>query len=203
MIRTTSRAFVFVLLLSFLGTAWAQRRRDPLNDKEVDQLRETAQEPEKRMKLYIGFAKARMEMIEHMRTDPNLMGEDGSEMRARLEDLAALVDEIDDNLDQFNEHSQDLRKPLKTVVEMNSDFQVKLTELKRTSTQAQLRGYGFALDSAIDSVGESADSARAMLQDQLAKRGKPKENPKEDKEEKQDKPCKGRDDEIKPPCSPC
>jgi hypothetical protein len=195
--RTTHCAFAFIVLTAFLGTAWAQRRHDPLNDSEVDQLRETAQEPEKRMKLYIGFAKARMEMVEHMRTDPKLMGENGSEMRARLEDLATLVDEIDDNLDQFNGRSQDLRKPLKTIVEMDSDFQVKLAELKRTSTQAQLRGYGFALDDAIDSVNESADAARTMLQDQLSKRGKPKDNPKEDK------PVKVHDDGVKAPCSPC
>jgi TolA-binding protein len=187
--------------LLFLGAPlWAQRKHDPLNDSEIDQLRETAQEPDRRMKLYIKFARARMEMLQQMRTDPKLMGDNGSEVRTVLEDLATLVDETDDNLDQFNGRSQDLRKPLKMIVEMDSDFQVKLAELKRTSTAEQLRGYGFALESAIDSVNESADSARAMLADQLVKRGKPKDNPKEDKD---DKPSKNHDDGVKAPCSPC
>ncbi|HEU5400842.1 MAG TPA: hypothetical protein VFU86_05765 [Terriglobales bacterium] len=206
MTRNIHRAVIAFMLLWFLGTglaALAQRHRDPLNDNEVNQLRETAQEPEKRMKLYVGFAKSRMEMIEHMRTDPKLMGDDDSEMVARLQDLATLVDEVDDNLDDYNDKSQDLRKPLKTIIEMDSDFQVKLTELKRTSTPEQLRNYGVALEEAADSVSESADSARAMLEDQLAKRGTPKDNPKEDKEDT--KKRKGHDDgaEVKPPCSPC
>lgn len=192
---------VWTVLFLLATPAWAQRRHDPLNDKEVDQLRETAQEPDQRMKLYVGFAKARMEMIEHMRIDPKLMGENYSEMRGLLEDLATLVDETDDNLDQYNSRSDDLRKPLKLIVQMDSDFQVKLEELKRTSTPEQLRAYGFALESAMDSVNESADSARAMLQDQLEKRGKPKEG-KEDKEEKPSRK-KHDDDEVKPPCSPC
>jgi hypothetical protein len=81
MTRTICRAFISLMLLSFLGTGlslFAQRHRDPLNDDEVNQLREAAQDPEKRMKLYMGFAKSRMEMIEHMRTDPKLMGENDS-----------------------------------------------------------------------------------------------------------------------------
>jgi hypothetical protein len=206
MTRIMHRAILSLMVLSFLGaglSALAQRHRDPLNDDEVNQLREAAQEPDKRMKLYIGFAKSRMEMVEHMRTDPKLMGENDSEMVGRLQDIATLVDEIDDNLDQYNEKTQDLRKPLKSIIEMDSDFQVKLTELKRTSTPQQLRNYGIALEDATDSVGESADSARVMLEDQLAKRGKPTDNPKEDKEDT--KKRKGHDDgdEVKPPCSPC
>jgi hypothetical protein len=179
---------------------WAQRKHDPLNDKEIDELRETAQEPDKRMKLYVTFTKARMEMIQHMRTDPKLMGEKGEEMNSLLNDLAVLVDETDDNLDQFNGRSQDLRKPLKLIIEMDSDFQVKLNELKRTSSEQQLRQYGFALENALDSVNESADSARAMLADQVVKRGKAKDDPNY---EKPDKPGKGHDDSVKAPCSPC
>ncbi len=207
--RIMRRAFLSVLLLSFVGTglsALAQRHRDPLNDDEVNRLREAAQDPEKRMKLYVGFAKSRMEMIQHMRTDPKLMGDDDSEMSARLQDLATLVDEIDDNLDDYNSKTQDLRKPLKTVIEMDSDFQVKLTELKRTSSTEQLRNYGIALEDAADSVSESADSARALLEDQLAKRGSVKEQTKKEKEkeEKEEKKKEKRDsDEVKPPCSPC
>jgi hypothetical protein len=209
MSRILRRAFLSVLQRSFATTGLsllAQRHRDPLNDDEVNKLREAAQEPEKRMKLYIGFAKSRMEMIEHMRADPKLMGQDDSDMTDRLQDIATLVDEIDDNLDDYNDKTQDLRKPLKSVIEMDSDFQVKLTELKRTSTPEQLRNYGIALEDATGSVSESADSARAMLEDQLAKRGNVKEQTakEKEKEEKEEKKKEKRDsDEVKAPCSPC
>ena len=204
--RIMRRAFLSVLVVCFAGTGLsvlAQRHRDPLNDSEVNQLREAAQEPEKRIKLYIGFAKSRMEMIEHMRTDPKLMGENDSEMADRLQDIATLVDEIDDNLDDYNDKSQDLRKPLKSIIEMDSDFNLKLTELKRTSTPDQLRNYGIALEDATESVSESADSARALLADQLTNRGNVKEDAKKDKEDKKKDKNKDDSDEVKPPCSPC
>jgi hypothetical protein len=66
---------VVLLLAAFALPGMAQRRHDPLNEKEIDELRDTAQEPAKRIKLMIGYTKARMEMIEHMRTDPKLEGQ--------------------------------------------------------------------------------------------------------------------------------
>lgn len=203
MTRSTRRTISIFALLVMTLPCVAQRRRDPLNPKEVDELRETAQEPAKRMKLLVTYARARMEMIEHIRTDPKLAGENQSEIRNLLEDVATLVDEIDDNLDMYNQRTEDLRKPLKTIVEMNTDFQLKLRTIKETSSEAELRNIGFALENVTDSVNESADSARAMLADQVAKRGKTKDNDKEDKEDTKKK--KGHDDDSqpKPPCSPC
>lgn len=173
---------IALMLMTMATPLLAQRQRDPLTDKEVDALREAAQEPEKRMKLLMDFAKTRMEMIQHMQADPKLMGDRAENLRQRLDDLAELMDEVDDNLDMYNTRSEDLRKPLKAVIEMDSDFQVKLRTLRENSSAAQLKNYGFALENATDSVNESADSARAMLQDQIEKRGKSKE--KEEKEKK-------------------
>lgn len=193
---------IVLLLVAFTLPGMAQRRHDPLNEKEIDGLRDTAQEPAKRIKLMIGYANARMEMIEHMRTDRNLAGENGSGIRKLLDDVANLVDEIDDNLDMYNQRTEDLRKPLKSIIEMDSDFQLKLRTIKESSSAAELRNFGIELENAMDSVNESADSARAMLADQVSKRGKAKER-KDDKEDS--KPKKGHDDDSqpKPPCSPC
>ncbi len=202
MTRSLRCAVALLTLMAFAIPGSAQRKRDPLNDKEVEDLRETAQEPAKRMKLLVSYAKARMEMIEHMRTDPKLAGDNQSEIRKLLEDVAALVDEIDDNLDMYNQRTEDLRKPLKAIVEMDTDFQLKLRTIKEASSQDELRNIGFALENATESVNESADSARAMLADQVAKRGKAKDDGKEVKE---DKKKRNHDDDSQPkaPCSPC
>lgn len=193
--RYLQTLLVLALAATFVQSAEAQRHRDPLNDAEVDQLRESAQEPMQRMKLLVKFARARMGLVDQMRANPALIGKDSTGMRDALEDLASLVDEVDNNLDMFNNRSEDLRKPLKLVVEMDSDFQLKLRALKESSSAEQLRAYGFALDNAIDSVNESADSARAMLEDQLAKRGKPKEGKDKDEDDSKDrKPPKGHQD---------
>ncbi len=198
--RILSWAAVVFLLAGVMLPVLAQRHRDPLTDKEVDDLREAAQDAPKRMKLLTGYAKARMEMLEHLRSDPKLSAGNGEKIRQLLEDIASLVDEVDDNLDMFNTRSEDLRKPLKAVIEMDSDFQLKLRTLKETSSAADLKMYGFALENATDSVNESGDSARAMLQDQIAKRGKAKEGPEKEEKKPKDQP---HDDEVKAPCSPC
>ncbi|HWC17694.1 MAG TPA: hypothetical protein VG498_11810, partial [Terriglobales bacterium] len=85
--------------------------RDPLNDKEVDQLRETAIEPEKRLKLMVEFTKARMLAIDQLRSDPKMAKDRGKRIHDLLEDVTTLVDEIDDNVDDYNQREADLRKP--------------------------------------------------------------------------------------------
>ena len=38
----------------------AEKRYDPLNQKEIDDLREANMEPDKRLKLFIAYARARL-----------------------------------------------------------------------------------------------------------------------------------------------
>ncbi len=189
--RTVSRwAILFLLVASFAAPALAQANRDPLTDKEVDQLRETAQEPEKRMHLLVSFAQARMEMIDHLRTDQNMANAQADKIGSLLDDVASIVDEIDDNLSMYNERGEDLRKSLREIIETDSDFQLKLRTIKETSTADQLKRYGVSIETANDSVNSSADSARAMLDDQNAKKGKEKPDKKEEKSAKKEKPSK-------------
>src|SRR5215470_13175272 len=90
------------LLLIFAATfAAAGRRRDPLTNSEVDQLREAAQTPEQRIHLYVKFTRARMTAIEQLRGDPKLAEGRGQRIHDLLEDLATLLNEIGDNLDNY------------------------------------------------------------------------------------------------------
>jgi len=174
------RDVTYLVLTLFVSIpAWSQvRERDPLTEKEVDQLRETAIEPDKRLKLMVEFTRARMVAIEQLRSDPKLAKERGHRMHDLLEDVTSLVDEIDDNVENFNERSADLRKPLKQIVEMDSDFQLKLRELKAAADDAKNKDeaadYKFSLEDAIDSVNRSAESSRKLLEEQNVKFAKKK-----------------------------
>jgi len=175
--RIRPLAFLAVLVITS-APLWSQiHDRDPLTDAEVDQLRETAIEPEKRLKLMVEFTKARMTSLEQVRTDPKAK-ERGKRMHDLLEDISTLVDEIDDNVDDYDERSADLRKPLKQVVEMDSDFQTKLHDLKNAETDPknidEASDYKFALDDAIESVDQSATSNRKLLDEQNVKFAKKK-----------------------------
>ncbi|HKT25615.1 MAG TPA: hypothetical protein VJR04_13485 [Terriglobales bacterium] len=175
--RIRSLTLVAVLIVTS-APLWSQiHDRDPLTDAEVDQLRETAIEPEKRLKLMVDFTKARMTSLEQVRTDPKAKDR-GKRMHDLLEDISTLVDEIDDNVDDYNERSADLRKPLKQVVEMDSDFQTKLHELKNTENDPknidEASDYKFALDDAIESIDQSAATNRKLLDEQNVKFAKKK-----------------------------
>jgi hypothetical protein len=166
-----------ILLLSISAAAQAHQR-DPLTGKEVDQLRETAQEPEKRLKLMVEFTRARMLSLEQLRTDPKATKDRGDRMHDLLQDIASMVDELDDNIDDYNQRNADLRKPLKTVVEMDSDFQTKLRELNTVADDPKNAGeaadYKFALEDARESVNQSADTSRKLLEEQNVKFAKKK-----------------------------
>lgn len=152
--------------------------RDPLNEKEVDQLRETAIEPEKRLKLMVEFTKARMLAIDQLRSDPKMAKDRGKRIHDLLEDLGTLVDEIDDNVDDYNQREADLRKPLKEIVQMDTEFQAKLRELKTAEQDPknvdEASDYKFALDDAVESVDQSATATRKLLEEQNVKFAKKK-----------------------------
>ena len=48
------------LALMLFSSGAAQRQREALTDPEIDQLRDTAVEPDLRLKLYVTFARARL-----------------------------------------------------------------------------------------------------------------------------------------------
>src|SRR5258707_13922352 len=96
--KIAKQLVVLLLLLTMVASA---RKRDPLTEAEADQLREVAMEPYKRIKLLIKFTEARLASIDQVRVDPKLGNDRGRQIHDLLEDFTNLVDEINDNLDQF------------------------------------------------------------------------------------------------------
>jgi len=168
------RSLVLPLLLLLCLPAFAGRR-DPLTADEVDQMREIAQDGPKRLKLLLTFAKARMLAIQELRTDPKFAEGRGQRVHDLLEDFAAIVVELDRNIDQYAGQHQDIRKPLKEIIEANAEFDLKLRALKDSAAQPEnaneAKDWRYILEDAFDAVGANGDNARATLeeQNQLAK----------------------------------
>jgi hypothetical protein len=160
--------FCALCLLSYIAsTGLAQRRdRDPLTEKEVDEMREAADYPNKRLELMIGFAKARLATIDQLRADPASAATRPKQIHELLQDFIILLDETDDNVDMYASHRADMRKGLKLLIEANSEWQLKLRQLKEQSPSAELEQYSFVLTNAVDTVADSGQSARENLQEQ-------------------------------------
>src|SRR5450631_2429888 len=91
---------IIVLLVLFTVVASA-KKRDPLTEAETDQLRAVAMEPFNRLKLLVKFTEARLLSIDQMRSDAKQADGRGQRIHDLLEDFTSLMDEINDNLDQY------------------------------------------------------------------------------------------------------
>jgi hypothetical protein len=149
------------------GMSAAQRHRDPLTQPEIDQVRDASWEPRQRLTLYVQFARARLVKLEQIRSDPK------AKDRARqthdlLDDFQLLYDELNDNIDTYVDRKDDIRKPLKLIIEADTEFQAKLRALKDAAgvTRQEASAYEFVLTNALETVDTSAEDHRRLLEDQ-------------------------------------
>lgn len=169
--RVLCSLIVAVLLASSLP---AQHRRDPLTSKETNDLRDAKQDPPKRLKLYAEYARARMQAIEHLWSDPRFAADRADQLHDLFQDLGTIVDEMDDNVAMYADGKWDIRKPLKDVIQAGTEIQLKLRQFKDSAqsdpalAKEVQKNYKFVLEDTIDSVNASLDSARKTLDEQEA-----------------------------------
>jgi hypothetical protein len=174
---TCRRISCVLFAVSLLFVAFenlAAQTRDPLNEKEIDEMRESADWPDKRIELMVKFARARMTAIEQLQANAKTAKDRPMQIHDLLEDFTALVDEIEDNIEMYGSHNADMRKGLTLLIEANSEWQLQLRRLKQQSPPEELDQFSFVLSNATDAVGGVAEDARQDLQQQneLAKQKK-------------------------------
>ena len=181
------RARLLIISISFISAAlaWlllppplaAQRRNDPLNPLEIDQLRDTAHEPDLRLKLLVGFARLRLDSLQKTHADTKLPNR-GQETHDRLQDFLAVYDELNDNIDMYADRKDDIRKPLKEILEADNEFGAKLRALKNSgdTPAAESKQYEFVLSNALETIDSSTQEHRQLMseQEELAKQKKKK-----------------------------
>ncbi len=164
------RCKLLFLLVAIATSSGVAQRHDPLTPEESDQIRDFAQEPEKRIPLLIKFARTRIDNIDQLRTDSKAENR-GKKIHDLLEDFREIVDETDDNIDEYSTKHTDLRKPLKVVVDGESEFETRLEGLRRSISGANspltdAHDFGFALQDAMEAVKLSLTDARQTLEEQ-------------------------------------
>jgi chromosome segregation ATPase len=154
------------LLLLATSVGWAQRRRDPLSQSEIDQVRDASWEPQKRLTLYVSFARDRLTKLETMRSDPKTKDRP-QQTHDFLDAFLRIYDELNDNIDTYVGRKDDIRKPLKAVVEADTEFQAKLRALKDSADvkAEEAAQYEFVLTNALDTVDSSAEDHRKLQVD--------------------------------------
>jgi len=119
-------ALTCLLLVAPLGAQ--KEKREPLTEKQQDQIAEAGIDPVARVDLYVKFVN------DYCDTIKGLIPRAKSSARARriddeLQDFTALMDELGDNLDLYSQRKADLRKSLKGLNESIERWQKELHDL--------------------------------------------------------------------------
>ena len=164
--KTRALPLVLLLLAAAAPLLAQMGGRDPLSPLETDELREVAQEPDKRLKLLIKYLRARMDLIDQLRAGAKPVA--GAQMHDRLEDFGKILDEMDDNIDDYADHRADLRKPLREVIDAETEFQAKLKAISDAAAggKSNSQSYAFVLQNDLDAIATSLDSNRKLLDQQ-------------------------------------
>ena len=144
-----------------------QRRREPLTQPEIDQIRDASWEPKQRLTLYVQFARARLVKLEEMRSNPKTQNRP-RQTHDLLDDFQLLYDELNDNIDTYVVRKDDIRKPLKVIIEADTEFQAKLRALKDAADipGEESHQYEFVLTNVLETLDTSAVDHRKLLTDQ-------------------------------------
>ncbi|SRR5258708_6670538 len=167
MTASVLRTAACFVLLTIASGAFGQRHRDPLTQAEIDQIRDASWEPRQRLKLYVDFARARLVKLEQMRSDPKAKDRP-KQTHDMLDDFLLLYDELNDNVDTYVDRKDDIRKPLRIVVEADTEFQAKLRALKDAAdvSPAETSQYEFVLTNALEVVDTSTEDHKRVLAEQ-------------------------------------
>jgi hypothetical protein len=132
-------------------------------------------DPYNRIKLMVKFTEARLVAIDQVRVDPKLGAERGRHIHDLLEDFTSLIDEINDNLDQYEgrplnkESVKQYHKGLKELIEADARFDLRLRTLKSAAesdpvTRREAPDFRFVLQDAMEALKSNADMAREYIE---------------------------------------
>ncbi|HTV05869.1 MAG TPA: hypothetical protein VME86_10925 [Acidobacteriaceae bacterium] len=138
----------------------AQRNQDPLTPQESDEIANLRDQPNQRIKLFQKFIQERIDAIKAI--GPNPQEEDlKTELRAKYEEFTRLSDELQDNLDTFDDAHADIRKALKDLLPAAEKWPTILKEA------APDRTYDFSRETALDSAQSTSDQAKQLYDSQV------------------------------------
>ena len=171
-------AITGVLMLLAAVPAFAQSKKDPLTDQQIEDVREAGDQPLQRIKLFVGYVDERAKGIHTINADPIAQNK-GVRLHNLMEEFTRLSDELQDNMDNFDQQHADLRKVLKEIVDKTGEWGTILNEPKPSPQ------YDFSRKTAIDANQSAHETAVQMLADEIKYFAELKKKEKEQEKEEQ------------------
>ncbi len=164
-------------ILLAITPAFAQSKKDPLTDQQIEDVREAGDQPLQRIKLFVGYVDDRAKGIHTLNADPIAQNKN-VRLHNLMEEFTRLSDELQDNMDNFDQQHADLRKVLKEIVGKTTEWGTILNEPKPSPQ------YDFSRKTAIDANQSAHETAVQMVTDEtkyfIEEKKKEKEQEKEE-----------------------
>lgn len=165
-----------LLIFTLAVTSAAAQPRDFLTADEVDQVR-LAQEPNLRLKLYLGFAKERVALIEQLAAKEKAGR--SALIHDTLDGYTKIIEAIDTVSDDALRRNLDITEGMDAVAGAEREFAARLRKVEE-SAPADLQRYAFVLTNAIEATEDSLEMAQEDMKERKA--GVAKRRATEDKE---------------------
>ena len=157
------RISCFLLFLLFAAgfalSVHAQDQNDPLTDDEIQQIRDNKTNPNERIKLYIKFIDERLDAIRQL-AGPGKSPSERAQVHDKLDEFTRLCDELQDNLDTYDEAHADIRKSLKDLVADTARWPDELNVVGSDPN------YDFSHKTAMEAAKSAADEAHQLSLEQ-------------------------------------
>ena len=142
-----------------MAPAFGQSRKDPLTEQQQEAVREAGDQPLERVKLFVGYVDDRAKEIHTINADPIAQNK-AARIHNLLDEFTRLSDDLQDNMDQYDEQHADLRKVLKDIITKTDEWGKVLDEPKPSAQ------YDFLRKTAIDSNQSAHEASVKMLADE-------------------------------------
>lgn len=190
----TIAAILFSLLLAAPLCAQKQKR-EPLTEAQQDQIAEAGIDPVARIGLYVKFLNQQADTIKGLIPRGHSAAR-GARLDDDLQDFAALMDELGDNLDIYSDRKADIRKGLKGLNEGIANWQSILKGLPSE------KDFEISLRDAVESSNDLADQAKEIATAQTTYFEQHKDETGQDRYEPKDTQPGGAPPQSAPPAKP-
>lgn len=174
-----SAVFLAACLVAAELAAPAQQR-EFLSESEIDQVRE-AQEPADRIKLYVQFAKDRLDALDKQLAQESTQR--AGAVHDALYEYDRIVDSIGDTVDSAAAKHALVRKGLAVAVKEMPEFLKRLRAVE-TKNPKDIEEYRFILEEAIETTQSSLEDFKAELAKLPLDRKEERKMEKEDRKRK-------------------